>query len=228
MNRAGFTEERIIGVLKEREAGAKTAELAHKHGVSETIRRLRAKFGGMDLSEPKWLKQLEDESARLENLLAQKNAACFRNSNASIMKIVGHAVAHLQALWACRNDGPAASLARIVRWSEFVRVVRRTRIGASGCAILPMRGAALAIGSCSYYSGAKASARALGGPAGVEQTMFTDPVAGDTIIETSQGYRRDAPSGFEPLALTAQTPSSTMPPPKRACGGNASPSRTTP
>ena len=71
MKRARFTEEQIIGVLKEHEAGAKTADLARKHGVSEgTLYNLKAKYGGMDVSEAKRLKQLEDENAKLKRLLA--------------------------------------------------------------------------------------------------------------------------------------------------------------
>jgi putative transposase len=72
MKRARFTEEQIIGVLKEHEAGAKTADLARKHGVSEaTLYNWKSKYGGMDVSEAKRLKALEDENARLKKLLAE-------------------------------------------------------------------------------------------------------------------------------------------------------------
>ena len=71
MKRARFTEDQIIGVLREHEAGAKTADLARKHGVSEaTLYNWKAKFGGMDVSEAKRLRQLEDENAKLKRLLA--------------------------------------------------------------------------------------------------------------------------------------------------------------
>ena len=73
MKRARFTEDQIIGVLKEHEAGAKTADLARKHGVSEaTLYNWKAKYGGMDVSEAKRLKQLEDENAKLKKLLAEQ------------------------------------------------------------------------------------------------------------------------------------------------------------
>jgi len=72
MKRARFTEEQIIGVLREHEAGAKTVDLARKHGVSEaTLYNWKAKYGGMDVSEAKRLKQLEDENAKLKKLLAE-------------------------------------------------------------------------------------------------------------------------------------------------------------
>ena len=71
MKRTRFTEEQIIGVLKEAEAGAKTVDLARRHGVSEaTIYNWKAKYGGLELSDAKRLKQLEDENAKLKRLLA--------------------------------------------------------------------------------------------------------------------------------------------------------------
>lgn len=71
MKRKRFTEEQIIGVLKEHELGAKTADLCRKHGISEaTFYNWKSKFGGLDVSEAKRLKQLEGENARLKKLLA--------------------------------------------------------------------------------------------------------------------------------------------------------------
>jgi uncharacterized protein YjcR len=78
MKRASFTEEQIIG---EHQAGAKTADLARKRGVSEaTLYSWKAKFGGMYLSEAKRLRQLEDENAKLKKLLAEQilDAAALR------------------------------------------------------------------------------------------------------------------------------------------------------
>ena len=71
MKRKRFTEEQIIGILREQEAGAKTADLARKHGVCEaTLYNWKAKFGGMDVSDAKRLKALEDENGKLKRLLA--------------------------------------------------------------------------------------------------------------------------------------------------------------
>jgi len=70
--RKRFTEEQIIGVLREAEAGAKVADLLRKHGISEaTFYNWRAKYGGMTVSEAKRLKELELENARLKRLLAE-------------------------------------------------------------------------------------------------------------------------------------------------------------
>ena len=71
MKRTRFMEEQIIGLLKEAEAGAKTADLARRHGVSEaTIYNWKAKYGGLEVSEAKRLRSLEDENAKLKRLLA--------------------------------------------------------------------------------------------------------------------------------------------------------------
>lgn len=67
-----FTEEQIIGVLKEHQAGLSAAELCRKHGISDaTFYNWRSKYGGMEVSEAKRLKQLEDENSRLKKLLAE-------------------------------------------------------------------------------------------------------------------------------------------------------------
>lgn len=72
MKRTRFTEEQIIGILREQEAGAKTAELCRRHGISSaTFYAWKAKFGGMDVSDAKRLKALEEENARLKRLLAE-------------------------------------------------------------------------------------------------------------------------------------------------------------
>jgi putative transposase len=72
MKRKRFSEEQIIGVLKEAEAGAKPAELCRRHGISEaTYYNWKAKYAGMTISEARRLRELEKENARLKRLLAE-------------------------------------------------------------------------------------------------------------------------------------------------------------
>ena len=71
MRKSRFTEAQIIGILTGQEAGLPTSELCRKHGLSPArFCKLKAKYGGMDLSDAKRLKQLEDENAKLKRLLA--------------------------------------------------------------------------------------------------------------------------------------------------------------
>ncbi len=73
MKRTRYTEEQIIGILTEHEAGAKCADLCRRHGMSEgTFYAWKAMFGGMTVSDAKRLKALEDENAKLKKLLAEQ------------------------------------------------------------------------------------------------------------------------------------------------------------
>lgn len=73
MKRSRFSEEQIIGILKEHQAGLSAAELCRKHGISDaTFYKWRSKYGGMEVSDAKKLKSLEEENRKLKKLLAEQ------------------------------------------------------------------------------------------------------------------------------------------------------------
>ena len=73
MKRSRFTEEQIIGVLKEHQAGLGTAELCRRHGISPaTFYQWRSRYGGLEVSEARRLRSLEEENTRLKKLLAEQ------------------------------------------------------------------------------------------------------------------------------------------------------------
>ncbi|KPF77774.1 transposase [Novosphingobium sp. AAP93] len=72
MRKSRFSEEQIIGMIKEQEAGLSTAEVCRKHGLSPaTFYKLKAKYGGLEVSDARRLRQLEDENGKLKRLLAE-------------------------------------------------------------------------------------------------------------------------------------------------------------
>lgn len=73
MRSSRFSDEQIIGMIKEQEAGMPTAEVCRKHGISTaSFYKYKAKFGGMEVSDARKLKALEDENAKLKRLLAEQ------------------------------------------------------------------------------------------------------------------------------------------------------------
>ena len=85
MRRSRFGEEQIIAILREQEAGAATGEVCRRHGISDaTFYKWKAKYGGMEVSDAKRLKGLEDENRRLKKLLAEAML-----DNAALKDILG-------------------------------------------------------------------------------------------------------------------------------------------
>ena len=73
MKRARFSEEQMIAILKEAEGGAKAAELCRRHGMSDaTFYTWRSKYGGLEVSEMRRLRQLEEENRRLKSIVADQ------------------------------------------------------------------------------------------------------------------------------------------------------------
>ena len=85
MRKSRFSESQIIAIIREHEAGAKVEDLCRRHGVSgTTLYKWKAKYGGMDVSEAKKLKALEEENRRLKKLLAEQML-----DNAALKDLVG-------------------------------------------------------------------------------------------------------------------------------------------
>src|SRR4029453_6795615 len=106
MKRSTFTDEQILAIVKEGEAGRKVADLCRTHGISEqTYYRWKAKYGGMELSERQRLKQVEDENRRLKQIVAEQTL------DIQALKAV------VAKKWGAPAPGPK-------RWGGFKRAVQ--------------------------------------------------------------------------------------------------------
>ena len=151
MKRSRFTEEQIIAILREQEAGSKTADVCRKHGVSSaTFYKWKATYGGMDVSQARKLKVLEDENARLKRLLADamldnavlKEAA---SKNWGGLPLVGGLSRMFGSSSISASVGPVPSLVWIdrrcamrigvVMMATFGRVFARSRRNVAGSVI---------------------------------------------------------------------------------------------
>ncbi|WP_090600240.1 IS3 family transposase [Pelagibacterium luteolum] len=124
MKRNRFSEEQIIGILKEHEAGVPVADLCRKHGVSNaSIYKWKAKYGGMDVSEAKRLKSLEDENAKLKKLLADAML-----DNSALKDLLGKKVV-----------APAARRKAVAYLRETFEMSERRACTVLGCCRMTMR-----------------------------------------------------------------------------------------
>jgi putative transposase len=153
-----FMEEQIIGILREQEAGAKTADVCRKHGIgSATFYKWRAKFGGLDVSDAKRLKALEDENAKLKKPAGGGDARQCDAQGDQFKKMVTpaagrEAVAHLDETFEV-SERRACSVLGVERTSVRYRSRRASDPScAPACARWPAFDVAVAIAVCTSSS----------------------------------------------------------------------------
>ena len=114
MKRNRFSEEQIIGILKEHEAGVSVADLCRKHGVSDaSIYKWKARFGGMEVSEAKRVRALEDENSKLKRMLADAIARQRRSEGPAGKEVVTPVKRH----WNGPPDKRAIGTPLVMGWS---------------------------------------------------------------------------------------------------------------
>ena len=110
MKRSRFSEEQIIGILKEHQAGLSATELCRKHGISDaTFYKWRSKYGGMEVSEAKRLKALEEENAKLKKLLGGGDAGRLDAARDARKKLLTPGSRRNAVNWAIEEQGVLAA-----------------------------------------------------------------------------------------------------------------------
>lgn len=137
--------------MKEMEAGAKAAGLSRKHSVLKaTLYNWKPRYGGIDVSEARRLRALEDGNAKLKKLLAEAMLDIAALRELLSPKWLGARRSRIyRPSWICQSTWPARLSGRIRRWSGIAHAVHLRRSCTYVCAILPMNGVGSAIVACS-------------------------------------------------------------------------------
>ena len=161
MKRSRFTEEQVIGILKEHQAGLSASELCRRHGISDaTFYNWRSKYGGMDVSDAKKLKALEAENAKLKKLLAE-SVMDVSTLKDMLGKNFWRPVRR-ETPWTGRSQTKTTRSAGRVPWSVWTgrriamrRVGLPTRRSANACGSWRRSVVASAIAGCIFCCGAR-------------------------------------------------------------------------
>ena len=166
MKKSRYTEEQIVGILKESEAGLATAELCRKHGISEqTFYRWKAKYGGLEVSEAQRLGHLEEENRKLKQLVAEQalDIVGFKavlSKKWEAHRRNGKPLEYFVSRRGARNDMPVGSWKCCVRWFGIAggrrALPKPTSSFGYACESWPKSGAAGDIGDCTFFCDGKA------------------------------------------------------------------------
>jgi len=161
MRKSRFTEEQIIGILKEHDAGAKAEELCRRHGISgTTFHKWKAKFGGLEVSEARRLRALEDENRRLKKLLAEQmlDNAALKDLVGKNFRRLGRVMRQFTTLLSvtdCRSDALRGCSGSTGRRCVTARSARMTLRNANCCGRWRPNGAGSATGGCGRWPNAR-------------------------------------------------------------------------